>query len=186
MSKLWKSGIGVLFIFAFALSLSPIREAAAQGDVFAYPKGGQSQDQLARDQFDCNQWATQQSGFNPNQAQPQVYVERGYMPPPPSSSGGGEVVRGALGGALLGTGIGAIAGGKKGARRGAAIGALSGTMVGAVRRNRRKEEEARWHQQHQMQQQQQQRQVNNQYAQGRQRYNRAYSVCMEAKNYDVR
>ena len=83
MSKFWKSGIGVLFIFAFALSLSPVGEAAAQGDVFAYPKGGQSQDQLARDQFDCNQWAVQQSGFNPNQAQPQVQVGRDYMPPPP-------------------------------------------------------------------------------------------------------
>lgn len=186
MSNFWKSGIGVLFIFAFALSLSPVGEAAAQGDVFAYPKGGQSQDQLARDQFDCNQWAIQQSGFNPNQAQPQVYVERGYMPPPPSSSGGGEVVRGALGGALLGGGIGAIAGGKKGARRGALVGVVGGGMMGAVRRNRRKEEEARWHQQHQMQQQQQQRRVKKQYAQGRQRYNRAFAVCMEAKNYDVR
>ncbi len=186
MSKLWESVIGIVCIVTLALSLSPIREAAAQGDVFAYPKGGQSQDQLARDQFECNQWATQQSGFNPFQAQPQVHVGRDYMPPPPRSSGGGEVVRGAMGGALLGTGIGAIAGGSRGAGRGAAIGALSGTMVGAVRRNRRKEEEARWHQQHQMQQQQQQRQVTQQYAQGRQRYNRAYAVCMEAKNYDVR
>ena len=186
MSNLWKSGIGVLFIFAFALSLSPVGEVAAQGDVFAYPKGGQSQDQLARDQFECNQWATQQSGFNPNLAQPQVQVGRGYMPPPPSSSGGGEVARGALGGALLGTGIGAIAGGSSGAGKGALIGVIGGGMMGAVRRNRRQEEEARWHQQYQMQQQQQQRQVAQQHAQGRQRFNRAYAACMEAKNYEIR
>jgi hypothetical protein len=38
------------------------------GDMFIYPKNGQSEDQQATDKFECHQWAKQQSGFDPTQS----------------------------------------------------------------------------------------------------------------------
>lgn len=38
------------------------------GDLFIYPKNGQSEDQQATDKFQCHQWAKQQSGFDPTQS----------------------------------------------------------------------------------------------------------------------
>lgn len=39
-----------------------------QSDVIAYPKNGQSQEQLGRDKFECHKWAVGQTGFDPTQA----------------------------------------------------------------------------------------------------------------------
>lgn len=33
--------------------------------LFVYPKNGQSSDQQAKDQYECHQWAVQQSGYDP-------------------------------------------------------------------------------------------------------------------------
>ncbi len=48
---------------------SGIETAPAQGPtsdrLFVYPKNGQSSAQQAKDQFECQQWAVQQSGFDP-------------------------------------------------------------------------------------------------------------------------
>jgi hypothetical protein len=41
---------------------------APGGDMFIYPKNGQSEDQQAEDKFQCHQWAKQQSGFDPTQS----------------------------------------------------------------------------------------------------------------------
>jgi len=43
--------------------------SAAQGEeVFVYPQNGQSADQQANDKYQCHQWATSQSGFDPTQS----------------------------------------------------------------------------------------------------------------------
>jgi hypothetical protein len=45
-------------------------EAAAangQSDPFIYPKNGQSKDQQAADEYECNSWARGQTGFDPTQ-----------------------------------------------------------------------------------------------------------------------
>jgi hypothetical protein len=39
----------------------------APPDIIAYPKNGQSADQQAKDKFECHQWATGQTGFDPTQ-----------------------------------------------------------------------------------------------------------------------
>ncbi len=39
----------------------------AQQDLIIYPKGGQSKDQQAADQFECHTWAKGQTGFDPTQ-----------------------------------------------------------------------------------------------------------------------
>jgi hypothetical protein len=38
------------------------------GDLIAYPKNGQSDQQQAKDKSDCRQWAATQSGYNPTAA----------------------------------------------------------------------------------------------------------------------
>ncbi len=88
---------------------------AAQGhaqDLMVYPAQGQSQEQQQRDEFECYNWAKQQSGFGP-MAAPQATAPR----PQQQSSGGG-----ALGGAARGAAIGAVGGAIAGnAGKGAAI-----------------------------------------------------------------
>ena len=91
--------LGALCLLTAILALHPGEDAAAQigGGVFAYPTGGQDQQQQSKDQFECHQWSVQQSGFDPTvPAQQQASQQTA---PPPSSSGGG-----AVGGAARGAG----------------------------------------------------------------------------------
>jgi hypothetical protein len=39
----------------------------APAEIIAYPKNGQSEDQQAKDKFECHQWAAGQTGFDPTQ-----------------------------------------------------------------------------------------------------------------------
>jgi hypothetical protein len=41
--------------------------AAAQGELFIYPKNGQSEEQQSKDRYECHSWAASQSGFDPTQ-----------------------------------------------------------------------------------------------------------------------
>jgi hypothetical protein len=49
------------------------------GDLFIYPKNGQSDDQQAKDKYECHKWANQQSGFDPT-------VAGGGVPPEQNAS----------------------------------------------------------------------------------------------------
>ncbi len=133
----------------------PLIAGAQQGQPFAYPNGGQSQDQQAADRFQCHQWSVSQTGFDPTTA-PQLAAPSAMPPPPPPNYGysdqpppqqqsgsflglgnggffkGGGVVGDAATGAALGAAGGAIAGN---AGKGAAIGALASTVFGAVSRS---------------------------------------------------
>jgi hypothetical protein len=40
---------------------------SAQNDLMIYPKNGQTKEQQAADQFECNNWAKGQTGFDPTQ-----------------------------------------------------------------------------------------------------------------------
>jgi hypothetical protein len=40
---------------------------SAQGDLMIYPKNGQTKEQQAADQFECNNWSKGQTGFDPTQ-----------------------------------------------------------------------------------------------------------------------
>src|SRR6267142_1948746 len=46
----------------------PPQPPSAAGDVFIYPKNGQSEEEQARDKYECHKWAQNESGFNPTQA----------------------------------------------------------------------------------------------------------------------
>jgi hypothetical protein len=46
----------------------PPAPPTAAGDVFIYPKNGQSEEDQARDKYECHKWAQNESGFDPTQA----------------------------------------------------------------------------------------------------------------------
>jgi hypothetical protein len=134
-------------------------------ELMIFPNADQSPDQQEQDKFACYTWAKDQAEFDP--MAPPTATE-----PPPEQ----EAKKGGLGrGLLRGAAIGGIVDGSDGAATGAAAGALIGGM--RSRDQKRKEEAARedW-----------EREQQRIYAENRDRYNRAYSACLEAKDYTVR
>jgi hypothetical protein len=132
-------------------------------DPIIYPANGQSPDQQKQDEFECHQWAVNQTGVDPTKAK---------APPPQQAPQRGGAVRGAAGGALVGLGVGAITGNTgKGAAIGAGAGALAG---GAAQAGRNQQREAA----------DQQAQANQ--SANIQQYNRAKAVCMEGRGYTVK
>jgi hypothetical protein len=136
--------------------------ALAQNPII-YPAKGQSPDQQKQDEFECHQWAVNQTGFDPTKA---------HAPPSQQASERGGAVRGGAGGALLGLGIGAITGN---AGKGAAIGAGAGAVAGGARQAGRNQ-----------QQQASNQQAQSNYNANLQQYNRAKAVCMEGRGYTVK
>ena len=168
-----KKAIKFIIVLSFLIIFAG--QAAGQ-DLIVYPAKGQSQQQMEKDKFACYSWAKQQSGFDPMQTPAPIQA-----PPPqpyPGSAAGG-VVRGGAGGAALGAAVGGIAGGWSGAGKGAAIGALTGGVFGGLRSRARNYQSAQAQQQYAAQQ-------SAQYYQKRDVYNRASSVCLEAKGYAVK
>src|SRR5262249_54723658 len=98
-----------LLIWILAASMSTIASSAS-AQPYVYPAKGQSKEQQDRDQYECYQWAKQQTGFDPS-APPQGGAPRR----------GGEVVgggaRGAAGGAVGGGGRGKAGEGRGDRRR---------------------------------------------------------------------
>jgi hypothetical protein len=143
---------------------------ALASDPIIYPKKGQSSQQLTKDKNECSQWAKKETGFDP--AAPATPS----TPPPVRETTKAGAGRGAVGGGLVGLGVGAIAGAPG---KGAAIGAASGALIGGVRRKKHTEQqdqkEQQWAQQEAAGQQQK-----------RNYYNRAFSACMEARDYTVK
>src|SRR5262247_4172743 len=134
-----------------------------QAEVFVAPKSGQSQEAFEKDQFDCHNWAKQQTGFDPAQP-PQTAAA-----PPPQQGG---AVRGAARGAAVGAVGGAIGGD---AGKGAAVGAGVGGTATVMRNNRANRDAAAANQQAQAQQQA---------AYGN--YEKAYATCLSGRGYSVK
>ena len=149
--------ISVSFVSVYCLSSS------ANAGMMIYPAKGQSPEQQQKDEFECHQWAVQQTGFDPTKAQQTPLQE--------TTKRGGRV-RGAAGGALVGAGIGAIAGD---AGKGAAIGAVTGGVGGGIRQRRQNRQAEQTNQQAQADQQALMDQ-----------YNRAKAACLEGRGYNIR
>ncbi len=149
----------ILTIFIVFFALASV--AHAHG-LFIFPNQGQSQDQQHKDEFQCIRVARDQTGFDP-MATPTATQPR------PETRGG--VLGGAAGGALLGTAVGAIAGDT---RRGALAGAAGGGLMGGMRRNDSRRQQDQWAQE--------QAAI---YQADRDRWNRAFTACMQARGYTV-
>jgi hypothetical protein len=149
--------------------LAPPAVAPLAQEVFAYPNQNQSREQQDRDNFECHNWARDQSGFDP------MRTPQATAPPPREESTG----PGLLGGAAVGAGVGAVGGAIGGsAGRGAAIGAAAGGLLGGLRsrnqNNRNQQARQDW-----------ERQQTAQYQRGRSEFNRAFSACMTARGYTI-
>ena len=63
-----------LFLMIVALIIFSFSTSYAQ-QMFIYPNQGQSSDQQSRDEFECQQWAKNQTGVDPHQlAQQQTHA----------------------------------------------------------------------------------------------------------------
>lgn len=147
---------GIVFICASA----GMTTSSAMAQQHVFPKKGQSQEQQSRDEYQCHQWASQKSGFDPTKAPPPAAAA-----PAPAQP---RHARNALGGAARGYVFGKVVDGDS--NKSAKAGAVVGVMRGA-RRNRA-----------QAQQQQAQQQAQ---AGGQQSYLRARATCLDAKGYSV-
>ena len=188
-SKLQLIAAGALF--------TVIGQASAQsGQVFAYPSGGQSQQQQDADRYACHTWSVSQTGFDPTampapQAAPPPAA---YAPPPQQQSSGGFLGLGnggmfkgggMLGDAATGAALGAAGGALAGnAGKGAAIGALASTVLGVASKSSGSSQPPpppanynSYQQQAQMQTEDRQRRQAD--------YNAAFGACMKARNYTV-
>ena len=139
-------------------------------DPIVFPAGGQSEEQMEKDKFECYNWAKKQTGFDP------MEVPKATAPPPQQEAPKGGVLRGAARGATVGVVAGAIG---DDAGKGAAIGAASGALIGGMRRRDQRR------QQEQAQQQWAQKQTAA-YTQKRNAYNRAFGACLEGRGYTVK
>ncbi len=149
----------ILFTLIAFLALAPF--AHAHG-LFIFPNEGQSQDQQDKDEFQCIRIARDQTGFDPMATPTATRAQ-------PETRGG--ALGGAAGGALLGTAVGAIAGNTG---RGAAIGATGGGLLGGMRRADSNRQQDQWAQE--------QAAI---YQGNRDRFNRAFTACMQSRGYTV-
>ncbi|MGD9763473.1 MAG: glycine zipper family protein [Candidatus Binatia bacterium] len=151
----------VVFV-CLAWFTSAVSVAAAEEQVS--PTRGQTQEQQQRDQFECHEWATKETGVDPV-----ALAEQQFGTPTPSSEHHGGAGRGAAVGAMRGAAEGDAA---SGAMRGVGIGRLI-----AVARSRRQLKE-----QQSAGGAQAAPDVKGQLA----RYDAAYATCLSARGYTVK
>lgn len=132
--------------------------------LFIYPSKGQSKQQQKTDEFDCYKWAMDQSGVDPlNLPKVEAQVQTGPT---------GGAVRGAARGAAAGAAIGAITGD---AGEGAAVGAIVGGLAG---RRQGQQQQAQQNQQAQANANAEEQDMIN-------KFKKAFSVCMQGKEYTI-
>jgi len=153
---------------------------AATMNIYAFPTKGQSASQQSEDEAACYQYAVQNTGVDPFQLQKQAQAQQqqtAAAQQQAQQAGQGAAATGAVKGAAAGALIGSVAHGAS-AGEGAAYGAAAGLLIG-----HRKKQEA----QAQATQQATQQGAANQQATQEQltNFKKAFSVCMQAKNYMV-
>jgi len=141
--------------------------------VYVYPTGGQSADQLGRDRYECHLWAVKQSNFDPSVTAvlPRQRVQ--VVPMPPSGS---DTVAGAVTGAI----IGAVVARDPGA--GAVGGAILGGAAGAVSDGQREAAAKAAQQRYDARDAARMAKLDEQ-AGG---YRRALTACLEGRGYTVK
>jgi outer membrane lipoprotein SlyB len=145
--------IALFPLLALALGVN-----AAWAQQYVFPKNGQSQQQQQQDDYQCHQWAVQQTGFDPTRAAQQSAAA--------PASRDGTVARGALGGAARGYVIGSIADGDQ------SKAAAAGAVMGGFRSARTQSQAG-----------QQQAAAASGSIDG---YNRAKAACLEGRGYTVK
>jgi len=143
--------------------------------VYFYPAHGQSKKQQDRDRYECYQWASDQTGFDPGKVQlapPQHTVVKSTAAP------GSDAAAGAVGGAI----VGSMMSSRHDSGFGMVFGAITGAMLGAASDEERARE-ARQVQRHYNAEE------SRKYAQLERKageYRRAMTACLEGRGYTVR
>ncbi len=156
------------------------KSLAATLDVYVFPKQGQDASQQSTDEAACYQWAVSNSGVDPFESAKQVQAAQNQAQAgqqQAADAGRGAGARGAVGGAAAGALIGEIASDDAG--EGAAWGAAAGAVM-SRRRARRAGEEAA------AEGQQQVADATALSAEQKGEFDKAFSVCLEAKDYLVK
>ena len=177
---------GVFLIVAAVAVTGAAQDETAQKtlsatmNVYVFPTTGQDAAQQSKDEAECYQWAVKNTGVDPfdlakkaEQQQQQAQQQQEEI----AQAGQGAGVKGAVGGAAAGALIGEIVSDDAG--KGAAYGAAAGAVV-ARRRTRRAKAEAS----HEVEKQSQQAQQMT--AEQIENFKKAFSVCLEAKEYMVK
>lgn len=172
-SRLLRYATPVVAAAFLSACVQPVRTVAVPPPpppprMFIYPANGQSQDQLAKDHYECHNWAVQQTGIDPSRPGGVPY-ERVVVAPAPGSG----TATGLIGGAI----IGSILAGPRAGGFGAVVGGATGAIIGSSA-----------DQQAQAQAQQTQQQINQQQAAERANanaYRRAISTCLTGRGYTV-
>jgi len=103
----------ISFTAVSALVIPLLASCAPRAQYTPYPSSNVSAQQYHRDVMECQNWAANQPGANPNRT-----VNQG--------------AQGAVGGAAVGALLGAIFGGRRGAGRGAMAGGVIGAGAGGM------------------------------------------------------
>lgn len=167
-------------VSAMAEQQSGQKSLAATLNVYVFPAAGQPGDQQSREEVECYQWAVGNTGTDPFGASEQVttaqqQATQAQQEAARASRGAGA--RGAVGGAAVGALIGEIASDDAG--EGAAYGAAAGAIMA-----RRRAKQAQY--QTAQQGQQQVAQASSQSAAQIDNFKKAFSVCLEGKQYLVK
>lgn len=153
---------------------------AATLNTYVFPSKGQTPSQQSEDESACYQWAVGSTGIDPFEAQKQAQAQQQQaqaQQQQAAQAGQGAGARGAVRGAAVGALVGEIADDDagKGAAWGAGLGAVSA-------RRHAKATQAQATQQVQAQSQQAQAAT----AAELDNFRKAFSVCLESKNYMVK
>jgi len=148
-------------------------------NVYFYPAAGHtiSTQQQDRDRYECNQWAVQQSGFDPSQPNlpPHQRMQIIAGGPPPGAAVGEGAVTGAF--------LGAATSRPWDAGRGALVGALAGAAIGGIVESERNNETNRVQAQADANANRAQNAALEQKAS---QFRRAIGACLEGRGYSVR
>ena len=143
--------------------------------VYVYPSGGQTAEQLSRDRYECYLWGVKQSGFDPSQTSLAPHQRVEVVPMPPSGS---DTAAGAITGAVLGAVIAGRHDAAAGAVGGAILGGAAGAASDAQRETRVKQVQNRYDQRENARMAQLEEQAGN--------YRRALTACLEGRGYTVK
>ena len=156
------------------------KSLASSMDVYVFPKEGQQAEQQSKDEYACYEWATTNTGSDPFALSKQSVAqaeETEKAKAAAEQTGKGAGVRGALRGAAAGAVVGEIV--DDDASDGAEIGAAAGAISARRKARRAKEEaKAKAEQQGEAKQKATEEQLGN--------FKKAFSVCLEAKDYLVK
>src|SRR5712664_4125058 len=119
----------IIWVLAAGFVCVSVNTLRAQAERTPDPLYGQSQDQEARDHWECHKQAVEQTGYDPSAPQDHNQESSLSRATAQGKAVTGGAMKEAAGGAAVGAAVGAVTGN---AGRGAAIGAAGGGMSGLL------------------------------------------------------